>query len=300
MYKQLTTLFLLLLTCQAVPTHAADTAQPSTPGEPSAVKAPPPAAMKPMVIATENDVRKIDGSGTVAWQAASGVSRDVQVLPNGNILFPFNQNKTCGAREVDPTGKTAWEFTLPGNFVMSCRRLADGNTLVGASVQGAVLVVSPAGEVLHTIKVRGAEHKKHATTIVRPTADGNVLVVEEAANYVTEYTLGGSIVWEFMVPFRPFGVERLPNGNTMISGQDGMIEVTADKEIVWQLTKEDVVDMGPRWFAGFQVLPGGNIMVCNAGGGVPVFEVDRDKKVVWQASLTMKDIGMAHGICVLP
>ena len=58
--------------------------------------------------------------------------------------------------------------------------------------------------------------------------------------------------------------------------------------------------MGPRWFAGFQILPNGNIMVCNPGGRVPFFEVNRDKQVVWRTRLTMKQVGVAHGLFVLP
>ncbi len=68
---------------------------------------------------------------------------------------------------------------------------------------------------------------------------------------------------------------------------------------VWQLAGEDVKEMGPRWFAGFRLLPNGNIMVCNAGGTVPFFEVNRQKQVVWHTGLTTKQVGIAHGLYVL-
>lgn len=263
----------------------------------SALHSAPP-AMKPMLVATESEVVRFDSSGKIVWQVASGMARDVWQLGNGNVLFPFNQDDSCGVREVTPTGKTAWEFKIPGQYVISCQRLDDGNTLVGASCQGEVLVVGPEGEIVHAIKVRD-DHKRHSTTIVRQVAGGNILVVEESANYVTEYTLDGEIVWEYRSPFRPFGVHRTESGNTLISGKDGIVEVTPEKKIIWQLTRDDVAAMGPRWFAGFRVLDNGNIMICNPGGKVPVFEVNRARQVVWHTTLEAAQVGIAHGLYVL-
>ena len=254
--------------------------------------------MKPAYFATESEVVKYDEAGNIVWRTPSGMSRDVQLLPNGNVLFPFNQAGKCGAREVNPAGKTVWEYSLSGQAVISAQRMKNGNTLLGASVKGAVLIVNPTGDVIHEIKVRG-NHKRHATTIVRETANGNIIVVEEDKGYVTEYTLDGKVAWEYKVPFRPFGVEKLKNGHVMISGQSGLIEVNQAKEIVWELKNSDVAAMGPRWFAGFQILKNGNILVCNAGGTVPFFEVNRDKKVVWHTTLTTRQVQKGHGIFLI-
>jgi hypothetical protein len=57
--------------------------------------------------------------------------------------------------------------------------------------------------------------------------------------------------------------------------------------------------MGPRWFAGFQIRANGNIVVCNAGGKVPFFEVNRARKVIWQSSLTRDEADIGHGVCLL-
>jgi len=272
----------------------------SMPGTKKKIDTAEVAATRPMLIATETQVVRADSAGKVVWRTPSGVSRDVWQLPNGNVLFPFNQNNECGVREVTPAGKTAWEFRLPGQYVISCQRMKGGNTLVGASCQGAVLVVNPAGEVIHRIKMR-ADHKKHSTTIVRELANGNILVVEESSRFVAEYTLAGERVWEMKTPFPPFGAARLPNGNTLISGRDGIIEATPGKQIVWRLTKEDVQEVGPRWFAGFRILPNGNIVVCNAGGKVLFFEVNRQKQVVWRSTLTKAQLGSAaHGFDLVP
>lgn len=251
--------------------------------------------MKPMLFANEKEVVEYDADGNIVWRTPSGVARDVWKLSNGNVLFPFNQNNSCGVREVNHAGKTVWEYKLPGKYVISCQRLGNGDTLIGASCKAAVLVVNPAGEVVHSIKVRGS-HPKHSVTTVRQLLNQNILVVEEDVGYVTEYALDGRVVWEMKTPFRPFAAEQLSSGNILISGQDGIIEVNRGKQIVWQLTKEDVSEMGPRWFAGFRRLPNGNIMICNAGGTVPFFEVNRRKEVVWKTVLTPQNVGMGHGI----
>ena len=283
--------WLLAATCVGIATPSAAQPESGKPGGPS--------PMRPMLIATETQVIKVDRDGRIVWRTPSGVCRDVWGLVNGNVLFPFNQKGECGVREVAPSGETVWEYRIPGQYVISCQRMKNGNTLVGASGQGAVLVVNPEGEVVHTIKVR-AKHRKHSTTIVRELDNGHVLVVEESSRFVAEYTLAGKLVWEVKTPFPPFGTERLGNGNTLISGRDGIIEVTPGKQIVWRLTKAEVKEMGPRWFAGFRTLPNGNIVICNAGGKVPFFEVNRQKQVVWQSKLTKEQVGPAHGFFLLP
>ncbi|MFC1992002.1 hypothetical protein ACFLVC_04715, partial [Chloroflexota bacterium] len=41
---------------------------------------------------------------------------------------------------------------------------------------------------------------------------------------------------------------RLPNGNTLITGTTKIVEVTPEKETVWQLTLKGVTSIGPRPF----------------------------------------------------
>lgn len=256
--------------------------------------------MVPMLFATESHVVRFDATGKKTWEVESGVSRDVWLLPNGNVLFPvnFKPGVEGGVREVDADGKVLWEFRTRG-WVLCCQRLRDGNTLVGAAGRCALLVVDPAGKVVNEIKVKMRKPHKHTLTMARQLVNGNFLVVEEQLGLIREYLPTGQVAWEMKAPFRPFAAVRVESGNTFISGQKGIVEVTPDKEVVWQLTKQDVAEMGPRWFAGFQVRANGNIMVCNAGGKVPFFEVNRDRQVTWRTSLLLKEAGVGHGICLL-
>ena len=66
-----------------------------------------------------------------------------------------------------------------------------------------------------------------------------------------------------------------------------MIEVDSDGKIVWSVSNEDI---GENLFddaCGVQRLPNGNTVVTSyhaKGDAVKLFEVTRDKKVVWRYS----------------
>src|SRR5690606_30916685 len=80
---------------------------------------------------------------------------------------------------------------------------------------------------------------------------------------------------------------RLSNGNTLIGGGNGhcVLEVTPDKEIVWQLHQDDLPNIRLAWVTTLEVLPNGNYVIgnCHAGPGNPLLiELEpKSKKVVW-------------------
>ncbi len=86
---------------------------------------------------------------------------------------------------------------------------------------------------------------------------------------------------------RLFSAVRLQNGNTLIGTGNGhsVLEVTPDKEIVWQLHQEDLPNIRLAWVTTLEVLPNGNLVIgnCHAGPGQPLLvEVNRKTKaVVW-------------------
>jgi hypothetical protein len=109
------------------------------------------------------------------------------------------------------------------------------------------------------------------------------------------FAFAANLVREIKLSFAPFSVVRLENGNTVICGQQSMVEVDRADKIIWSVAGKDLPELGIRWFAGIQVLPNGNIFVCNAGGKVPFFEISRDKRITWQSPSTMI-IPLGHGI----
>ena len=75
-----------------------------------------------------------------------------------------------------------------------------------------------------------------------------------------------------------------------------MVEVDSGDHVVWSLADSEIPQMGVRWFAGIQVLSTGNIVVCNAGGKVPFFEVNRQKQIVWHWPASGPPVAIGHGI----
>ncbi len=87
----------------------------------------------------------------------------------------------------------------------------------------------------------------------------------------------------------------------MVCCTNGNRVVDFDREgkIVWQLTNEDLPGPWLQDPCGGQVLPNGNVVIaCYAGGRKDVnapklFEVNRDKKVVWKYTDGQK-VGIHH------
>ena len=238
-----------------------------------------------------------DAAGKVAWEYPVEMSRDAWRLPNGNVLFAYNNNydskrndNPSGVMEVTPDKKIVFDFKTTGQ-VWACQRLANGNTLVGAASQGKLLVVEPKGAIVKTIALKNKPGHS-CIRYARGLANGNFLVAEESSNTVREYGSDGALEREIPLEFRPFAAVRLTNGNTLVTGKSAVVEVDAANKIVWRLDATEVPQLGVRWFAGVQALPNGNLFICNAGGKVPVFEISRDKRVVWQSDAA---ISIGHG-----
>ena len=85
-----------------------------------------------------------------------------------------------------------------------------------------------------------------------------------------------------------FAAVRLTNGNTLISTGNGhgVLEVTPDKKIVWQIGQKDLPGITLAWVTTLEVLPNGHYVIgnCHAGPGQPLLiELDpKTKQVVWQ------------------
>jgi outer membrane protein assembly factor BamB len=140
--------------------------------------------------------------------------------------------------------------------------------------------------------------------LVRRTPTGSYLVAHEADGKVREYDrASGEVIWEYEIPMfgkpargghgpeafgnRLFSALRLTNGNTLIGAGNGhsVLEVTPDKEIVWQVHQNDLPGIRFAWVTTLEVLSNGNIVVgnCHAGAGQPLLvEIEpKSKQVVW-------------------
>lgn len=151
-------------------------------------------------------------------------TRMARKLPNGNYLVCHEADATV--REYDGTGKVVWSHTLD----LAGRPRAEGH--------------GPEG---HGTEVYGA--------IRLPS--GNTLIAAGNGNRVYEITAAGKTVWSIEQTELPgitlawvTTLHALPNGNIIIgnchAGAENpqLIEVTRNKQVVWQMKNFDVFGNG--------------------------------------------------------
>jgi len=208
-------------------------------------------------------VYEIDRKGNVVWSYLTArISHDADRLPNGNTIFVCGDNdqkSDAQVTEVDSKGEVVWHWYARDHFdkppyqdifkqgwthTNAVTRLTNGNTLVSLRNFNVMVEVDPQGTVVRT-PGEGIYNSPHDPAVL---ANGNILAVSQwrdrphSAIEMDPET--GKTVWQFGIPLRENwpvrDANRLPNGNTLITGSTRIVEVTPDKNIVWQLTLKSV------------------------------------------------------------
>ncbi|MBT3199332.1 MAG: hypothetical protein HN350_05400 [Phycisphaerales bacterium] len=256
--------------------------------------------LKHTVIAADGSsgkVLKISPEGKIVWEFSVSKCHDAWLLPNGNVLAAYSGRGVGGAMEISPEKKIVWKYEQKGEC-QSVQRLADGNTLVADPARGRLVEVCKKGKIVKELKLKYKRGGHALMRYARKLASGNYLVAHHHNKVIREYAPDGKIVLEIKTKGPAFSALRLPNGNTMCSDWSGMNEIDPKGKVVWSMTKADVlrqmvpegkeVAKGEAIMAGIQVLPNGNLAIANYFGhgrgarGAALFEVTREKKVVWQ------------------
>ncbi len=201
-------------------------------------------------------VYEIDRSGKIVWQyLTSKIDHDADRLPNGNTIFVFgtdDQKSDAQVTEVNPKGEIVWTWYAKDYFdkapykdiydggwvhTNAVSRLTNGNTLISLRNFGFVVEVDPKGEVVGTIG-EGLFNNQHDPEVL---PNGNILMANHGKpNRAIEFDpKTGKIVWQ-SAGFKPEAspvrdANRLPNGNTLITGTTEIVEVTPEGVIVWRL-----------------------------------------------------------------
>lgn len=196
-------------------------------------------------------VREVTRDRRVVWEYRVEPPDEVptcQPLPDGKILVGIVGQ--CRLVEVDRRNHVSWELRLattaeaPHAQFRMCRKTEQGTYLVPFTAEGAVREYAADGKV-----VRGFPAMPAPVCALR-LEDGHTLI--SAGRAVTEYDAGDRVVWELTeadVPdlniATPAGIQRLPNGNTVVcnwnaadaGGKLGahVFEVTPDKRVVWHV-----------------------------------------------------------------
>ncbi len=246
----------------------------------------------------KNIIAICDASGKVLWShKTAGPSRghaghhDIHLLENGNVLYHDSWTKLT---EMTLDKKVVWTYdsaTMNGNKgkrvdVHAFARLPNGLTMIAESGVGRIIEVDKAGKIHKEIKLKPGGTQN--TRLVRRLANGNYLACAERPGVVTEYNAKSEVVWEHNIKTRVYGATRLRSGNTLIAsgGGNSVVEVTPEGKVVWEI-KGSVpgTEIGLKWTTCLTELDNGNFVVgnCHAGAKSPqIFEITRDKKVVWQ------------------
>ena len=233
-------------------------------------------------------------------------ARDMQLVGNGRVLIGHHH----GWSEFDiAMGDILFENNSYEG-VTAVRRQPDGRTLlagVGIAGDGGVAVVEldSAGKELRTIRYDG-----DYVRLIRQTAEGTLLM--SCNDRIREADLEGKYLRDFPVDgfFHAWKSLRLPDGHMLVSAGYGafMVELDGDGEILRKFGgKEDVPEaVNPFFYATFQLLPNGHVMLANWQGhgegfgdsGVQLLEFDQTGELVWQWSDSSR-ISSLQGLLVL-
>jgi hypothetical protein len=246
----------------------------------------------------KNIVAICDADGKILWahktagpKSGHAGHHDIQLLDNGNILFHENWTTIV---EMTLDKKVVWTYdssTMNGNRgkgvdVHAFQRLPNGLTMIAESGVGRIIEVDKDGKIHAEVKLKPGGTQ--STRMARKLDNGNYLVCAENPGVVTEYNGKSEVVWEYPIKTRVYGAIRLKSGNTLIASGSGnsVVEVTGDGKVVWEI-KDTVPDtkIALKWTTFLTELGNGDFVVgnCHAGEKNPqIFEITRDKKVVWQ------------------
>jgi hypothetical protein len=213
----------------------------------------------------------------IAWSHRDRqASHDADRLVNGNTLYNLGWRSKGQdvVREIDPKGKMVWSWKGVEDYdrepfsdidsegwmhVNSVTRLSNGNTLVSMRNFNTVAEVGPDGRVVRDwtfsgkdkrtgVKTRGKikGERNHEPEIV---GDKTMLIALRRPNRFVEFDLiTHEIVWEWSHPKGNNALKtnreanRLPNGNTLGTAGNKILEITPDGTLVWQVVAPAVSD----------------------------------------------------------
>jgi len=250
----------------------------------------------------------VKANGEVEWEVeCKHNSHDIARLENGNLLLHVAPAKIV---EMTPSKKIVWLYEAQpkppytGRIeIHAFQRLPSGLTIVAESGNRRLVEVDAHGNVVKEVPLVVEKPDPHRDTrLARKLPNGHYLVCHEGDGAVREYDGDGQVVWTYKLDLagRPrspghgpeghgtecFSALRLASGNTLIGCGNGnrVIEVTPAGQNVWSIEQDELPGITLAWVTTLQLLPSGNLIVGNTHAGETnpqLFEVTRDKKVVW-------------------
>jgi hypothetical protein len=214
-------------------------------------------------------VWECDQTGKIRWEI-SGLSgpMEAQVLPGGRVLIVESNNSTLSERDF--TGKVLWSKMLPISPT-GCQRLPNGNTFV--SSYNSVMEMDRDGKEVYRFNLPQGSNaiRKHRNGNILFTTDAELveidtkgkkvrsvplppggyigirglpgdrfLVASSGSGRVVEVDRTGKIHWEVKLS-GACGVCRLPNGHTLVSTNQLVVEYNRAGIKVWEKRRDGYV-----------------------------------------------------------
>jgi len=200
-----------------------------------------------LLASTKKGVQVVSPEKKVVWSYKAGKKEHTfscQPLDDDAVLVGIS-GKPSRFVEVNRTGAVTKTIEVKAKgSIRLVRKTKNGNYVVAARSEKKVQVYDSSGALIREIAVPGAYHAFELD-------NGNILVGCMDGHTVLEIDPDDKIVWQIKenelpgIPFRTIGgLQRLPNGNTVIINYAGadyigqqpqIIEVTRDKKVVWQV-----------------------------------------------------------------
>lgn len=230
--------------------------------------------------------------------------RDVQLIGGGKILI----SSDAGYREYRFATQELLKETKGFPGVSFARRLPDGRTVLGGNAKGiTVYELDPNDHLLRT-----GNFPLTTVRLGRLTPQGTLLFGGNATHLI-EGTLDGKIVKDIVLNEAKhiYHAVRKPDGHLLVTTGYGasLLEIDAGGKVLkrWGGKQSPAAgELGFHFFAGFQLLNGGDIVVANWTGhgakdsdkGAQLVQFDPSGKVVW-AWHDPQRAGSIHGVIVL-
>jgi len=234
--------------------------------------------------------------GKVVWAyndtTGRGEISDATLLSNGNVLFAHQYGVTL----ISPDKNILWNYDAPTNCEIHTAQPIGTNHVIfiqnGREPKLFVANIASGRMEKETPMTVGNTNSTHGQfRHARLTDAGTYLVAHMDINEIVEYDETGKAVWAVTNATQAWSVQRLKNGNTLISGGANVNEINSKGETVWKLTAADIPGYDFKSIQIAMRLPNGNTLVNNwvrwdgatdpSTAPAQAIEITPDKKVVW-------------------
>jgi hypothetical protein len=240
------------------------------------------------------------------WQVPVPAGRDLQLVGRGRVLLGTATG--FEEREIETGNKVVEASSWPGTI--TARRLSNGSTiLLGVNWLGrqGIVLLELNGKLAAIDTIAYAEFRY--ARLLRETPAGTFLIA--ADNTIIEGDRSGNITWRAAIVGHEsphaWQAVRSAGGETIVSsGYPSDLQIFSGEGKLVR-TIGGPPDVNPHFFAGFQILANGNIVVTNWQGHGPSFgsmgtqllEYNPKGDLVWSWKQDATKFSSLQGVIVL-